>query len=225
MPCALQARPVGPCDGAATCDVGAMSFVRGAELNCADHHFGGVSGLAALSSTSLLAITDQGSYFELPIWPRTGETVDVRLLDYGSGGHDVESVAVLPDRSASFVGIEGSGEVRKYAGVLSGAGAANPVLKGAAWGDCAAQNEMYESLVLLDAQHLLAICESNGKGVVYSMAKDAIVRRFAYPSVDWLQPSEATSLGRGRGILVLERRFSWGQTGKVRPGPRVHSPV
>ena len=207
--CALQAGPSSPCD---RCSVDGLIFVRGAALNCSHSDFGGLSSLAALGPDTLLAVTDRNHWMHLPAEPRTGlQLGNIGPLCAPAAG-DAEAVTISQANTV-YVSFENAQADALLA--YNGLGTACPVehiripeVGASAVSDCGLGNAMYETLELVDDTHLLCICESNGRGMLFDLDSRAPTRRFTYPLADGLQPTDAVRLRRGiGGVLILERKY------------------
>lgn len=206
--CTLTVRPVylgwaGP----------TMSFQWGASLTCSDGRFGGLSGLALGDDGggTLVSISDRGgTWVSMSSRPSTGSQA---YLGYVGTG-DAEAVTISPDRTASYVSIEGGGGVHRYSGILQYDNGWVGAISNYINSDCGWGNLQYESLELLDDHIIVGICESNGKGRVVDLNTGGLVSSFVYPAWGGLQPSDAARLSHGRGLLVLERKYVGGSYGR-----------
>ena len=225
MSCELLAVPTSPCSspGPPSCNIGALDFVRGVHLTCNDPRFGGISGLTNANSSLLVAVTDRGNWFELPLRPATGTRIRVGALNGSQSVSRLDAEAITRDSSSKvwYLSLERSSaesSVLAYAGSRPGGTYATSVALGSLEESlcgpqppvpsraCRYRNFKFESLELLDDSRVLAICECNGNGLIFDMATQLETRRFVYPTLGGLQPSDVTRLRHGLGgILVLER--------------------
>ena len=226
--------------------LGGLSFVSGVSLTSPSAHFHGLSSLnaRAVPSDKLLAITDYGWWVELSRYPSIGQNTSSAILapllgedgeilaSQGKQGSDAEGVTAY--NTSLLVSFERRQRIWRYpraSSPNSGASSAfthDAVSLGidAALSACDGSfgNTGVEAMDLLNATHLVAICEGPGSAggtdspafLIDLRAPEATgsVRRFTYSLAGGLMPSDMAQLppqpstGVSRGLLVLERDYT-----------------
>ena len=221
--------------------LGNLTFIRGVELTSSNPQFSGLSSLTArgIPADKLIAINDFGTWIEFPRRPPVGQDtavatiaplkgVDGNVLDPARKiESDSEAVASDDANGAFLVSFERNQRIWRYHSY----GSAGPLTSiafdvgvHAALAICNGQggNNGVEAMEMVNASHLLAICEGPPANTIYIPPKSPAflfdltatppsALRFDYRLNGGLLPTDLARLPpnahRG-GLLIIERDYT-----------------
>lgn len=223
--------------------LGNLTFIRGVELTSSSPQFSGLSSLTARgvpSDSQLIAINDFGAWIEFPRRPPLGRDAAIATMAplLGADGHaldparkvesDSEAVASDDANGAFLVSFEQRQRIWRYRSIgLAGPFGSNASSLGVdsalAVCDGGGGNNGVEAMEMVNASHLLAICEGpptsssspNSPAFLFDLTvTPPSWRRFDYSLVGGLLPTDLARLppdaatGEPLGLLIIERDYT-----------------